>query len=358
MNKIQDYANLISKYRERMSEVLSSQDEWHKRRFNGIGGSEMAAVLGISKYQSVYDLWQVKTGRKQAFNGNDATHWGQLLESAVAEEYARITGEKIRVSRKHYTSKDYPWLVGNVDRLILKNELHDTKILECKTCTDDSAVDEDGLKEWGQGNTYHPNFQINGSRKPSGTVIATFKIYVIAPSDENGIMFITGYKETDLAVLFMRTRDFRIYTIKRNEEIINAIIEKSAEFWRCVLTDTEPEMTDEDRLNRFTKTVPSEEYIQAPSEDILQTVGMLKDIKDRINQLEEQKEQFEEEIKLYIGDKKGLMYDGKKLVTYGNPYEKVTFDAKQFKADHPDMLNELSKYDKSTTIRQLRINTK
>ena len=350
MNKIQDYAELISKYRQRMSETLALQDEWHRRRFNGIGGSEMASVLGISKYQSAYDLWQVKTGRKQAFNGNDATHWGQLLESAVAEEYARITGEKIRVSRKHYTSKDYPWLVGNVDRLILKNDQHDTKILECKTCTDDSAVDEDGLKEWGQGNTYHP--KTGKILKADDTVPFNYLVQV------QHYMFITGYKETDLAVLFMRTRDFRIYTIKRNEEIINAIIEKSAEFWRCVLTDTEPEMTDEDWLNRLTKTVPSEEYIQAPSEDILQTVGMLKDIKKRINQLEEQKEQFEEEIKLYIGDKKGLMYDGKKLVTYGNPYEKVTFDAKQFKADHPDMLNELSKYDKSTTIRQLRINTK
>lgn len=347
---IENYEALMSKYHKRMDEVLSAQDEWHQRRYNGIGGSEMAAVLGISKYQSAYDLWQVKTGRKEPFAGNDMTHWGQLLESAVADEYAKVTGEKIRVSRKHYQSKECPWLVGNVDRLIVKNDQHDTKILECKTCTDDSAVDEDGIKEWGQGNTYHP--KTGKLLKADDTVPFNYLVQV------QHYMCITGYNEVDLAVLFMRTRDFRIYTIERNEQIIETIKQASEEFWRGVLTDNAPAMTDEDRLNRFTETVPSEEYIQAPSEDILQTVGMLKDIKERIIKLEEQKEQFEQEIKLYIGDKKGLMYDGKKLVTYGNPYEKVTFDAKQFKADHPDMLNELSKYDKSTTIRQLRINTK
>ena len=64
---IENYEFLMGQYHQKMKPVLSAQDEWHRRRFNGIGGSEMASVLGISKYQSAYDLWLVKTGRKEPF---------------------------------------------------------------------------------------------------------------------------------------------------------------------------------------------------------------------------------------------------------------------------------------------------
>ena len=60
---IENYDLLMSHYHKKMDDVLSAQDEWHKRRYNGIGGSEMAAVLGISKYQSAYDLWLVYNNR-------------------------------------------------------------------------------------------------------------------------------------------------------------------------------------------------------------------------------------------------------------------------------------------------------
>ena len=36
--------------------------DWHAARANGIGGSEIAAVLGLSPYESRFSLWHRKKG--------------------------------------------------------------------------------------------------------------------------------------------------------------------------------------------------------------------------------------------------------------------------------------------------------
>ena len=46
---------------------IDNREEWLKvRKCQGIGGSEAGAVLGVNKYQTNLDLWELKTGRKEA----------------------------------------------------------------------------------------------------------------------------------------------------------------------------------------------------------------------------------------------------------------------------------------------------
>ena len=42
--------------------VIESRDVWLAERFNGIGGSEAGAVLGLNKYKTNVQLWEKKTG--------------------------------------------------------------------------------------------------------------------------------------------------------------------------------------------------------------------------------------------------------------------------------------------------------
>ena len=44
--------------------ALSPDEQWHLRRRLGIGGSEIGTILGLNKYQTPFDLWLIKTGRK------------------------------------------------------------------------------------------------------------------------------------------------------------------------------------------------------------------------------------------------------------------------------------------------------
>lgn len=65
-------------------------------RTSRIGASEAAAVLGLSPYQSPYDVWAVKTGRADPFEGNQATRTGQRLESMLLDDAEADLGDLMR----------------------------------------------------------------------------------------------------------------------------------------------------------------------------------------------------------------------------------------------------------------------
>ena len=47
----------------RVSTVNMSREEWLERRRKSIGGSDSAAILGLSEYSSAYSVWAEKTGK-------------------------------------------------------------------------------------------------------------------------------------------------------------------------------------------------------------------------------------------------------------------------------------------------------
>ncbi len=346
MTAIKDYDTRFNAYTERLAAITAGMDDWHSRRFNGIGGSEIASLLGLNKYQTPHELWEVKTGRRTPFAGNDYTHWGTILEETVAQEFARLTGEKIRKTSKHYKHKEFPWLIGNLDRLIEKNSRHGTKILECKTCTDDSALDDDGLKEWGSGNTYNP--VTKEVLQEDDTVPVNYLLQV------QHYMNITGIDTVDLAVLFMRTRNFRIYTIHRNDQIIHTEIEESRVFWESVLDDKEPPLTPEERLAAvgLIKDL-KEDYIPMDSE-INFAIQRYKTIRAEREKLEAEEKEITDTFKLLIGDRLGIA-DGKKiLVSYGKPSERATIDSKRLKAEMPDIYDRFVKVTNVSRILKIK----
>lgn len=92
--------------------------EWHKARAKGIGGSEIAAVLGLSPWESRFSLWHRKVGLAAPVVETDEMKWGKLLESAIVGEFQRRHAE-FRVEHagtwSHYQE---PWMVANPDGLL------------------------------------------------------------------------------------------------------------------------------------------------------------------------------------------------------------------------------------------------
>jgi putative phage-type endonuclease len=66
------------------SNAKQRSDEWYTLTKTTIGGSELAVVLGISKYKTLYDLAKEKAGLLPGFTGNMATMWGTIFEDIVA----------------------------------------------------------------------------------------------------------------------------------------------------------------------------------------------------------------------------------------------------------------------------------
>ena len=95
-----------------------------------IGGSDIAAVMGLSRWKSPLKLWAEKTGKiEDSLSDFEAAEIGVELEDFVARKFERKTGLKVRRQPQEYKHRDHPYMVGHVDRLVLDGE----GVLECKT---------------------------------------------------------------------------------------------------------------------------------------------------------------------------------------------------------------------------------
>ena len=61
-----------------------SREEWLEYRKLGIGGSDVAAILGISKWKSAIDLWLDKTNQTNDITEeNEAMQWGNITVPGI-----------------------------------------------------------------------------------------------------------------------------------------------------------------------------------------------------------------------------------------------------------------------------------
>ena len=93
--------------------------KWLAERKFGIGGSDAAAILGLSKYRSGWQVWAEKTGLIESTETNEAMHWGTLSEDIIAREWSRRTGKKIRRRTQTVRHKDHAVIAASIDRDVL-----------------------------------------------------------------------------------------------------------------------------------------------------------------------------------------------------------------------------------------------
>ena len=86
-------------------------EAWLKHRREGLGGSDMATILGLNKYKTPYELWLEKTGREQPVDISDkwAIVKGNALEKELRNRFRDLHQEwecydgtdKSLISRNH-----------------------------------------------------------------------------------------------------------------------------------------------------------------------------------------------------------------------------------------------------------------
>jgi len=103
---------------------------WLELRKQGIGASDVAAVLGVSPYKSRLELYLQKRGELDEKPVGVAAQRGVILEDAVAKMYeAERPGTKLRSWHGIIRRKDAPWKYASLDRTIVGTE----RIVEIKT---------------------------------------------------------------------------------------------------------------------------------------------------------------------------------------------------------------------------------
>ena len=105
-------------------------ETWLELRRQGLGASDMAAVMGVSPYKTPYQLWAEKTGMTPEQKVGDAARRGVILEDAVGQYYEQERGVKLRKSNGIVRLKKHPRIMASLDRTIVG----ETKgIVEIKT---------------------------------------------------------------------------------------------------------------------------------------------------------------------------------------------------------------------------------
>lgn len=128
-------------------------NEWHELRKTGIGGSDIGAIAGLSKWSTFYSVWAQRTGRVDYHvTQNEAMEWGNRLEPVIIDKFADQHPELTLVRDVGTWSRpDRPWQHANPDALFVDAD-GNWGVLEIKT-----AQYED---EWTDGPPPHYEAQV------------------------------------------------------------------------------------------------------------------------------------------------------------------------------------------------------
>ena len=132
-----------------------SREEWLEGRAeqHGIGGSEAAAAIGLSPWQSPLDLWKLKTYQTQPkdLSDNTAIQKGVTWEPILRELFRKTHPEFI-IEHHPYDilfQEERPWIFSTLDGEIVERETNRRGVLEIKTATPSGKA---GWDKWNNGN--------------------------------------------------------------------------------------------------------------------------------------------------------------------------------------------------------------
>lgn len=286
---------------------MTEQSQWLEERRKGVGGSDVAAILGLSKWQTPLSVYNSKIGDELIDEDNASMEWGRRLEPVIRQKYCDTVGMTVTVPDQLIRSKEHPFMIANVDGI-----REDGRIVEIKTAR--SAAD------WGdEGTDQIPEYYL---------------------TQVQHYMTVTGADSCDVAVL-IGASDFRIYTVKSDPELAAMLIEEESKFWQMVENKTPPAPRSLDEMKVAFPT-STDTAVEANAE----INGALEELR---NVLEEQKKiegtakELTAKIQGYMGTAERLTFAGDTLVTWKSTKPRVTFDSAALKKAMPDVYEQYTK---------------
>ena len=116
---------------------INNETSWHTERSKGIGGSDVASILGVNPYKTNVELWQEKTGRKKPtdISAKACVIYGKKAEDYLREMFALDYPEYEITHHPYYihVHNDYDFIRGSFDAELFHKITKEQGIWECKT---------------------------------------------------------------------------------------------------------------------------------------------------------------------------------------------------------------------------------
>lgn len=309
--------NLVIKHK-----IPKKHEDWVADRLKGIGGSDAGAVLGLNEYKSPYTLWAEKSGLvSSTVEDNEMMRQGRDLEEYVAQRFCEATGKKVKKSTYSFQSKEHPFMLANVDRLIVGEEAG----LECKTTN-----------------------ILTKTKYDKGDIPASYYAQCMH------YMAVTGAKKWYIAIVVL-SKGFYWYEIERNEDEIASLIAAEKDFWDCVTNNIQPSVDGtESTSNTISEIYPDSVYSE--EENIVVDLGLCVNEMTTLNEINKQIKELEEKKKYYENVIKAEMQENERGYTDGysvswKTQSRTTIDSKKLAQNYPQAYADCQKVSTSRVFK-------
>lgn len=257
----------------------ASRERWLELRRDGLGGSDIAAILGLSPFASPYSVWQDKVGIAAEKEQSERMRWGQLLEDPVRQAFSEETGHALRRLRPvtMYGSDELPRAYFTPDSLVGRRV---TALLEIKT------TDLRMAGRWQDEETGEP-------RVPP---------YYEAQCQWGAAVL--GLAEVHLAVL-IGGNDLRLFHLEADPELGADLFDQAEAFLRLVDARTPPDPDGSPATTeaiRRALSVSEPESVHEADDTFAELVSELRAAKAFTSLAHERQAAIENRLKMAMGD--------------------------------------------------------
>lgn len=286
---------------KKISTVDMSREEWLAQRRKSVGGSDAAAVMGVSAYKSPYALWAEKSGKitPSDISGKEAVREGNDLEEYVARRWMEATGKRLVRARYFYYNTAYPFAHANVDRMVVGERAG----FEAKTTSDYGILQ-----------------QCRDGRYPEAWRLQMLHY-----------MMVTGRDKWYLGVLCLG-KGFFTFELQRDEAAIAALAQAEARFWQHVTDGTPPKVDGSDSTLEALQQIlgDSQKGLMIDLTDVGHHVTDFVNLGEEIKRLTDKQNAHRAQIMEFMGDaEKGTYAD---VTVSFKTQSRSTFDRKAFEA--------------------------
>ena len=287
---------------------------WLRLRKSGIGGSDAGAVCGVNPYSSAMKVFQDKTSETVEEQDNEAIRIGHDLEDYVAQRFMEATGLKVRKSNFMYRSKEHPFMIADVDRLVTGEDAG----LECKTA---SAYNAD---KWADGNI------------PLHYVLQCYHY-----------MAVTGKRAWYIAAVILG-REFTYRRLEWDEELIGSLTAAEENFWndhvvKGIIPPPDGSKACDEVISRYFHTAKRASAIKLVGFD--EKLKRREEILQCISELQAEQKKIEQEVKLHMKENESAD-SGCFRISWKN-IDSTRLDTERIRAERPELYEDYGKVQHS-----------
>ena len=291
-----------------------SNTEWLRLRKSGIGGSDAGAICGVNPYSSAMKVFRNKTNEEVEEQDSEAIRIGHDLEEYVAQRFTEATGLRVRRSNYMYRSVENPFMIADIDRVIIGEDAG----LECKTA---SAYHAD---KWADGNI------------PLHYIMQCYHY-----------MAVTGKRVWYIAAVILG-REFTYRRLEWDDDLIQRLISIETDFWnnrvaKGIMPPPDGSKACDEVLEQYFHTAKKASAIALVGFD--EKLRRREEILGFISELQAEQKQIEQEVKLFMQDNELASSDSFR-VSWKN-IDSTKLDTKRIKAERPELYADYGKVSHS-----------